>query len=78
MKESLAVCIRNGGLAGKKIGDKYFTLADTEMRKADWQNSLDNFMKAKANMENLKNTEKFQYPLTLMKISQLYLNFSQF
>lgn len=71
LKEGLAVCIRNGGLAGKKIGDKYFALADAEMKKADWQNSLDNFIKAKANMENIKNTEQFKYPLTLMKISQL-------
>ena len=56
MKESLAVSIRNGGLAGKKIGEKYFAVADMEMRKGAWQDSMDNFLKAKNNMQNSNNT----------------------
>jgi hypothetical protein len=28
MKESLAVCIRSGGMTGKKTGEKYFALAE--------------------------------------------------
>lgn len=56
MKESLATCIRSCGGVGSKIaGEKYFDLGEKELRAGRKKESLDNFNKAKANMENNNN-----------------------
>lgn len=78
LKESLAVCVRNGGLVGRKVGERYFALAEAEMRVGRWEDSMDNFAKAKGSMESCGNVENVKYPLTLMKLSQLKLNACEF
>ncbi len=65
-------------MAGKKVGERYFALAEAEMRAGKWQESMENFAKAKGNMESCGNTEQVKYPLTLMKLSQLKLNACEF
>lgn len=32
MKESLGICIRNGGVTSKKTGQRYYSLAEKELR----------------------------------------------
>lgn len=50
MKESLAVCIRSGGMAGRKAGEKYLALGERLLKVGRMEESVENFMKAKANL----------------------------
>jgi len=47
IKESLAMCIKNGAGINKKTGYKYYALAEKELRAGRKNDSLENFTKAK-------------------------------
>jgi hypothetical protein len=77
IKESLAICLKNGAGINKKTGYKYYALAEKELRAGRKSESFENFTKAKNIMESFKD-QSIKYPITLIKLSSLYLNTNDF
>lgn len=73
MKEALSKTVRTCGAHSKAAGNKFFELADRELKAGRKKEALDNYLKAKLNMETNK-TETIKYPLALMRIASLRLN----
>jgi hypothetical protein len=73
MKESLNRCIRVCGTQAKLAGAKYYELGERELKVGHKKEALDNFSKAKANMESNQN-QSIKYPQLLMRLAALNLN----
>lgn len=73
MKESLSRCIRVCGAQSKEAGAKYYELGERELKVGHKKSALENFSKAKINMESHQN-QSIKYPQLLMRLSALHLN----
>lgn len=73
MKESLSLCIRSCGAQSRQAGVKYYEMAIRELKAGKKKEALDNFQKARVNMESHQNTVG-KYSILLMKLAELYLN----
>lgn len=53
MKQALTTCIRSTGTHTEKSGSQYFKLAEKQLKYGEKKEAIDNFYKAKLNMEGL-------------------------
>lgn len=73
MKEALSRCIRVCGAQSKTAGAKYYELGERELKCGHKREALDNFSKARQNMETNKN-QTIKYPQLLLRLASLQLN----
>ena len=73
MKESLSRCLRNTGPHSTHAAGKYYELGERELKAGRKREALDNFHKAKTNMESHQ-LKTLKYPQLLMRLAALHLN----
>jgi hypothetical protein len=73
MKEALSRSIRAAGAQSKATGSKYYELGERELKAGHKREALDNFNKARQNMEANKN-KTIKYPQLLLRLASLHLN----
>lgn len=73
MKESLNNCVKICGAQSRQAGSKYYELGERQLKVGHKKEALDNFIKAKVNMESNQN-QSLKYPQLLMRLAALHLN----
>lgn len=73
-KQSLVTEVRVGGTHTHAVGRKYEGLGDRQLKAGYKVEAMDSFLKAKVNLEGFGSLSP-QYPVVLMKVAGLHLNF---